>query len=442
MGDTIDKALGLVIRNLSDQNYAESFASYRFWLDIGQTYYRIPPSQIFDVIWNNRAKSSSMDPRSGLIHSTAHLIVRFAGDAESGHAPVPHSPGLQSHLCARSLRELFSNNVATVWSRTDAPGDFYADANFIAHWANLGYVGEAAIRDHILQSLIYQPTLWNHQANALIILFKLAGATFEAYAGPSVVDRCFELLKGRYQTDDPWGENRVKRELIQVRALPEAKGDNRAKLNSQELAALRERGWEGLPAPPVFTVGKPKSAGENQKDLVATPIATSLGLPNKDLELQISQLPPPEPVTIPEPDTIPTSPATPVIQSPSISIATLSDFTIADASDDEFHIDPTVADTPDDEPPIDPTIVTPHEIFYFEDGNVEVLCGNVLFCVHPSILSLHSPAFRRMFAQSNLIAAESPNGCPRILSSDTPRDFATLLKMIYLPGFVAPSAFH
>ena len=205
---------------------------------------------------------------------------------------------------------------------------------------------------------------------------------------------------------------------------------------------LRERGWDGLPPPPVFATEKPKSTGENQKDPTATPIATSLGLPNRDLELQIPQPPPPKPVTVPEPDTIPTSPVTPAIQSPSISIATLSDFTIADASDDESHIDPTIADSSDDEPPIDPTDVTPHETFYFEDGNVEVLCGNVLFRVHPSILSLHSPAFHRMFAQSNLTAAESPNGCPRILPSDTPRDFATLLKMIYLPGFVALSAFH
>ena len=42
-----------------------------------------------------------------------------------------------------------------------------------------------------------------------------------------------------------------------------------------------------------------------------------------------------------------------------------------------------------------------------------------------------------MFAKTSLATAESPNGCPRILSSDTAKDFATLLKMIYLPGFAA-----
>ena len=96
----------------------------------------------------------------------------------------------------------------------------------------------------------------------------------------------------------------------------------------------------------------------------------------------------------------------------------------------------------DDELPTDPTAVTPHQTFYLEDGNVEVLCGNILFRVHTTILSFHSPALRRMFAQTNLTTAESPNGCPRIQSSDASNDFATLLKMIYLPGYVAPPAYR
>ena len=439
MGDTIDKALGLVIRNLSDKNYAESLASYRFWFDIGQTYYQISPDKTFDVIWKNRAASSSIDVGSGqqLIHSNAHSIVRFAADAESGHAFGPHSPGLQSRLCARSLQEFFSDNVAAVWSgSSSASPDFYADANFIAHWANLGYLEEAAIRDHILQSLtISRQTLACHQADALIILFKLAGATFEAYADPSVVNRCFELLKNCYP-QDYYDYNGWKRQLIQVSAPHEVKGGHRAEANFQELFELRERGWEGLPPPPVFMTGKSKLTGENQKDPAATPIATSLGLPNKDVETYIPQPSPLESVTAQEADPIPTSLATPVIHSPSISIATLSDFTIADTSDDESSIDPTTAGISDDESPIDPTTITPHETFYLEDGNVEVLCGNTLFRVSTSTLSFHSPAFRRMFVKENMASAESPNGCPRILSSDTAKDFTTLLKMIYLPGSV------
>jgi hypothetical protein len=210
-------------------------------------------------------------------------------------------------------------------------------------------------------------------------------------------------------------------------------GNHRAQTNFQELAALRERGWEGLPPPPVFMINKPKPTGANQKDPAATPVATSLGLPNTDLESHIPRSPPPEPVATPELDT--TIPASPTTNSPSISIATLSDFTIADASDDEPPADTTIPDTSEDEfPTDDPTAAVPHETFNFEEGNVEVLCGNTLFRVHTSVLSLHSPALRRMFARTSLDAADSPNGCPRILSSDTATDFTILLKTIYLPG--------
>ena len=191
----------------------------------------------------------------------------------------------------------------------------------------------------------------------------------------------------------------------------------------QNLIELWERGWECLPPPPVFATRKPKPTGMSQEDPAATPVIVSLGLPTLDPEPQVPQSPPSEQAPAPETDTVPEAT---VVQSPSISISSLSDFTIADTSDDES--------------PTDPTTVTPHDTFYLEDGNVEVLCGNTLFRVHTSILSFHSPALRRMFAQTNLATEDSPNGCPRILSSDTAYDFATLLKMIYLPGFAAPPA--
>ena len=67
---------------------------------------------------------------------------------------------------------------------------FALDSNLIAQWANLGYVEETAIRNRILQSLISFRKLYDHQADAMIVLFKIAGATFEAYtrtpeSGPS-----------------------------------------------------------------------------------------------------------------------------------------------------------------------------------------------------------------------------------------------------------------
>jgi len=422
MGDiknALDSAVGEI---LSDQNYEQSFDFYRFWFDIGQNYDQISSDQIFDAIWSRRTTGLKIDSDRGkLTHSAAHSILRFASDAESDRVLSPHAgSGLQDRLCKSSLLEFFRSNLAMVRFAADSfhytrnPWTyFYADASLVAHCANLGYVEEASIRDHILQSLISHPKLYDHQANALIILFKLAGATFEAFADPSVVDRCFELLKGGY------GRGSAKWKSVEVCVIRTMMDGHRAEANFQELVALRERGWEGLPPPPVFTIGKPKPASANQKDPCATPVVTSLGFPASDVvEPKIPQPLPLEPVATPETDTIPGSP---VLHSPSISITSLSDFTVADISDDES--------------PLDPTAITPHDTFYLEDGNVEVLCGNTLFRVHPGTLSFHSPVISQMFAKSNLATAESPNGCPRILSSDTATDFATLLKVIYLPAY-------
>ena len=447
---TIGEALGFVFGELSDHNYERSLDFYRFWCGTGQTHLQIPSDQIFDAIWNNRAVWSSIDPRSAqLIHTAANLILRFASDAESDRVLAPYSSGLRDRLCAGSLREFSSNNLMAARYGRDAVGNFYADTNLIAHWVNLGYVDEATIRDHILQSLVSHPKLYDHQADALIILFKLAGPTFEAYADPSVVDRCFELLKGHgydlpYPGHKPGGSHnapafQVKRELVQVSGLRATKRSRWTEDISQEVVALRERGWEGLPPPPVFRTKKSNPAGTNQRDPAATLVATSLGLPNRDRDFdpQVPQPTPPESATTTSGTSkAPEPPATPATHSPSISISTLSDLTIADPSDDESG--PTLADTSDNEPPADPTALVPHDTFYLEDGNVEVLCENTLFRVTVSTLSFHSPALRRMFAQTNLASAESPNGCPRIPSSDTAKDFTTLLKMIYLPGYVAP----
>ena len=262
--ENIEKALALAVISLvSDQNYAQSLASYRFWSDVGHTYHQIPPDQIFDVIWKNRGSSSIDSQRGQIFHPTAHLIVRFVSDTESDRILAPYTPGLQSRLCTKTLHEFFSGNPGVVWDRTNGYGrrneqGFYSDANLIAHWANLGYVEEAATRHHVLQSLISYSSLWDHQADALIILFKLAGATFEAYADPSVVDRCFELLKN-YCTGNP-----ARRQLVEVRASHPVKSGHRPDISSGHSRATGA--WVGgSPSPTHIHDWKAKIDRHGQK---------------------------------------------------------------------------------------------------------------------------------------------------------------------------------
>ena len=81
---------------------------------------------------------------------------------------------------------------------------------------------------------------------------------------------------------------------------------------------------------------------------------------------------------------------------------------------------------------------TRHDTFYFEDGNVEIACGDTVFRVHSTVVSLSSSKLRGILARSTLriLGAPTPEGCPRIVFADSTEDFAILLQMIYTPGYV------
>lgn len=80
-------------------------------------------------------------------------------------------------------------------------------------------------------------------------------------------------------------------------------------------------------------------------------------------------------------------------------------------------------------------VASRHDMFYFEDGNVEIVCGGTVFRVH-STISFSSPKLQDVFSPYTLLHAPMPEGCPRITFKDSPEDFAALLKMIYTPGCV------
>ena len=212
--ERIQQALDILISRMSDKNYDQTFAYYRLWFEITQAHSRKYPDQIFDSLFQNRGTQGIRPGRGGLVHSAAHLIVRFTRDAESDDTLGPYAIGLQNRLCAKILQEFFEGNMEIVRDVERGYGynsnRFLADVNFVAHWANLGYIEESTIRDHILQPLISNPMReYDHHPEALIILFKLAGATFEKYVDPSVVDRCFERLKGHHN-------NPTMNKLVQV----------------------------------------------------------------------------------------------------------------------------------------------------------------------------------------------------------------------------------
>ena len=241
----IEGALGSVIKGLSVENYAQSLTQYRFLFELAQTYSQIPSNLVFDSIWN-QIRNYQIPSPDGVLYPTSPLILRFAGDAELDSILAPHSAGLRSRLCTSLLRE-FIDDVLGVLPGVSG-GRSYIPANLIAHGANLGYIEETAIREHILQLLTVTSgaTLRVYQVVALCVLFKIAGATFQAYTCPSVVDRCFEFLRGYDQQD------RARWQRVQVSEFYD-----RSLGGTKTIAGGNSttRTWLGGPASPARTHG-------------------------------------------------------------------------------------------------------------------------------------------------------------------------------------------
>ena len=110
------------------------------------------------------------------------------------------------------------------------------------------------------------------------------------------------------------------------------------------------------------------------------------------------------------------------VTSPTLSISTVSDLTPTELGEE---IERSDEQTP-----------TRHETFYFEDGNVEILCGDTIFRVHSTVISFSSPKLREMLSPTTLLDAPTPEGCPRVVFEDSAEDFAVMMRVICIPGFV------
>ena len=200
---------GKLLHGLSEENYDSTFSAYRFWIKLGAAHGGVSNHQLYNDILSSASatsniiklewkhvqySSSSQYTGTGqLIHSNVHLLLRFITDAELDPTLSTYAIGLHDRLCRESLEQFFRQTLDYISGEATSP-EFYTRVNLIAHWVNLGYVPLKDVRDHILQSLTLQPTVYPHQLNSLMILLKISGATFAAHVDPSVMDRCLDLL--------------------------------------------------------------------------------------------------------------------------------------------------------------------------------------------------------------------------------------------------------
>jgi len=128
------------------------FVQYCFWLDIGSTYGRITSRDV-DEDADQIERSDSLEGLQ-LIHPTANIFIRFIEDMKVDEAISRHALELQERRYTSTMRSFFGSNLDSMKSDLGHPATFLVGVNLIAHWANLGQVGEAVIRNQIPQSLI------------------------------------------------------------------------------------------------------------------------------------------------------------------------------------------------------------------------------------------------------------------------------------------------
>ena len=209
-----------MLYEISEENYDRTISAYHFWMSLGAAHGGISNHQLYnDILGSASTKHNSITAlqwerhsttqynnavqsviTGQLIHKNAHLLLRFITDAELDPGLSTQAIGLHDRLCRESLEQFFRQTLDYIPGGPEEPTpeqlcEFYSRVNFIARWVNLGYVGLEDVRDHILQSLALQPTVYPHQLNSLMILLAISGATFAAYVDPSVMDRCCDLLK-------------------------------------------------------------------------------------------------------------------------------------------------------------------------------------------------------------------------------------------------------
>lgn len=81
-----------------------------------------------------------------------------------------------------------------------------------------------------------------------------------------------------------------------------------------------------------------------------------------------------------------------------------------------------------------------HPELWFDDGSIVLIAGDTMFRVHRSTLCTHSTVFEDMFKVAQPSGEGMIDGCPTVEVHDQASDMACLLKALYNPLCVSPSA--
>jgi hypothetical protein len=313
-----------------------------------------------------------------------------------------------------------------------ATSGFINAASFIGYLIKWGLLSHELIQRHLIKPLtnhldnhVYETSPGAIRAKAIYQLLTAAGDTLlQGLLKPDDVQDCFNMLDAR-----PHEKMEFDSEKVKVRCTTRGYSSRLSLTCEQEFreihAAWIQRRKEQNDS--KETREEDMAAGETSAE-VKTPVAFApqnlpvatipIEIPSSILQdIESSSLFSSGDSSLETFIDVPSGAA-----SPTLSISTVSDLAPMEFGEESERGETQTA--------------TRHDTLYFEDGNVEIVCGDTVFRIHSSIVSFSSSELRDILSQQALLDAPTPEGRPRITTSDSTEDFATLLKMIYTPGLV------
>ncbi|KAF9646044.1 hypothetical protein BDM02DRAFT_319686 [Thelephora ganbajun] len=299
---------------------------------------------------------------------------------------------------------------------------FIRVASLVGYLIEWGLLSHDLVRQHLVKPLTnhyYHNTGSDSEivrTNAIYQLFIAVGNTLvQGLLEAEDVRVCFEMLDAQASAKKISGFDAAKlKELREIHAAWIQREQEEEQRNVGDTEGPQVEGQDAMAAEVSAEVETPVAFAP--QDLPAAMIG--IDIPPSILQDIVS----PSALHAVEssPETFIDFPAA-TVSSPTFSISTVSDLTPTELGEEIEHSEEL---TP-----------TCHDMFYFEDGNVEIVCGDTVFRVHSTVVSFSSPKLRDILSQPALLRAPTPEGPPRIAISDSAEDFGILLEMIYTPGF-------
>jgi len=361
------------------------------------------------------------------------IVVRFLKEFYDAPRRSEQARLFVGTLCEHVLRwfataaaeDTYYGNSSSVASG-GGPGFLHA-ALFIGHLIELGLLNRDLVRQHLVKPLISHHGYNQYRHGAIYILFLVAGNTLlRGLLKPEDVRVCFETLDTQMSFGGVEGPNSMQLQVGCAACSGISPGINSFGQEFREVHAAWLEQREGSQSD---AEGAGMGGGEATGGAVVAEGTV-------EIETPIAFVPQDLPPTETDSGTIssilrgdPWSSSetfaniqTTAVSSPTFTISTVSDLTPTELGEETEHSAERVTRN--------------HDTFYFEDGNVEIVCGDTVFRVHSTVISFSSPKLRDILSPTALLTAPTPNGCPRTVLADSADDFAVLLRVIYTPGYV------